>query len=357
MITIGVDFHKKTSSYHVLDRTGQKLKSCKMENTHDNIRDFIQSLPGPKQLAMEATRNWGLFYDTVSDLVDEFHLGHPKKMKAITESETKNDQKDAELIARLLQSKFFPKAHASSLNTRQLRSLLRFRHFLATQRASLRHQVHILIDRNLWPQERPGNFKSLFCQRGQQWLKTISLPERERFILDQCLENFDQLNVKIKDLESFIQQQTLDLPGLKYLRTVPGFMLSKINAFIVLLEIDDIHRFAKARRLAHYAGLIPRERSSADKHRTGRLVKGANLFLRTAFIESTLAAIRMDKGLKQYYKSVKTNACSSAAIIATARKLAYAVYFVLKEQRPYRFASFNPPAAVCSASAVPAVVG
>lgn len=357
MITIGVDFHKKTSSYHVLDATGRKLKSAKLENTHDNIRDFIQNFQGPKQLAMEATRNWGLFYDTTYDLVDEFHLGHPKKMKAITESETKNDQKDAETIARLLQSNFFPKAHVSCLNTRQLRSLLHFRHFLATQRASLRHQVHILIDRNLWPNQRPQNFKSLFCQRGRQWLKTLVLPQRERFILNQCLDNYDQLNSKIQDLEIFIQQQTLDLPGLKYLRTTPGFMLSKINAFIVLLETDDVHRFTKARRFAHYSGLIPRESSSADKHRTGRLVKGANMFLRTAFIESTLAAIRMDPGLKRYYKSVKANAGSSAAIIATARKLAYAVYFVLKEQRPYRPEPLHPPAAVYPPSAVPAFGG
>lgn len=352
MITIGVDFHKRTSSYHVLNETGQKLKSAKLENTSENIRTFIQSVEGPKQLAMEATRNWGLYYDTAHDLVDAFYLGHPKKMKTITESETKNDQKDAEIIARLLQSNFFPKAHVSSLNTRQLRSLLRFRHFLATQRASLRHQVHILIDRNLWLNQRPQNFKSLFCQRGRQWLKILDLPVRERFILNQCLENYDQLNSKIQDLEIFIQQQTVDLPGLKFLRTVPGFCFSKINVFIVLLEADDVHRFAKPRRFAHYAGLIPRERSSADKHRTGRLVKGANMFLRTAFIESTLAAIRMDKGLKQYYKSVKANAGSSAAIIATARKLAYAAYFVLKEQRAYRPAAFNPPAAVYPPSAV-----
>lgn len=357
MITIGVDYHKRTSSYHVLDANGQKLKSVKLENTRDNIRNFLQGLDGQKQLAMEATRNWGLYYDTMHDLVDQFYLGHPKKMKAISESETKNDPKDAETIARLLQSNFLPKAHASSLTTRQLRSLLRFRHFLATQRASLRHQVHILIDRNLWPDERPQNFKNLFCQRGLQWLKTVALPPRERFILNQCLENYYQLNDKIQDLEIFIQQQAIDLSGLKYLRTAPGFMLSKVNAFIVLLETDDVRRFAKARRFAHYAGLIPREFSSADKHRNGRLVKGANMFLRTAFIESTLAAIRMDKGLKQYYKSVKVNAGSSAAIIATARKLAYAVYFVLKEQRPYRPEPFNPPAAVYPPSAVPPMAG
>lgn len=352
MVTIGVDFHKKNSSYYVLDETGQKLKSTKLENSRDTIRNFIQGLKGPKQLAMEATRNWGLYYDTVHDLVDEFHLGHPKKMKAITESETKNDATDAETIARLLHSHFLPKAHACSLDTRQLRSLLRFRHFVSTQRASLRHQAHTILDRNLWPDQRPKNFKNVFCKRGWQWLIALPLPARERFILNQCLEHYCQLNYQIQQLGIFIQQQTTDLPGLSYLRTVPGFTLSKINAFIVLLEADGIHRFAKARRFAHYAGLIPREFSSANKHRSGRLVKGVNMFLRTAFIESTLAAIRMDKGLKQYYKSVKVRAGSSAAIIATARKLAYAVYFVLKEQRAYRPAVFNPPAAVYPPSAV-----
>ncbi len=189
----------------------------------------------------------------------------------------------------------------------------------------MRHQVHILIDRNLWPNERPQNFKNVFCKRGLRWLVTLELTSRERFILNQCLENYYQLNDRIQELELFIQTQTLEVPGLKYLRTVPGFTLSKINAFVVLLETDDVHRFAKARRFTHYAGLIPREHTSAEKHRTGRLVKGANMFLRTAFIESTLAAIRMDKGLKQYYKSVKARAGSSTAIIATARKLAYAV--------------------------------
>lgn len=353
MITIGVDFHKRTSSYHILDAQGQKITSCKLVNSRESIRQFLESFCEPKRLAMEATRNWGLYYDTAHDLVDEFYLGHPQKMKAITESETKNDSQDAQMIARLLHSNFLPKAYVSSLSTRQLRSLLRFRYFLVKQRAARRNQVQILLDRNFWPDERPQNFKNLFCKRGQIWLKTLQLPQRERFILDQCLENYGQLSTKIQKLEGFIQHQTLDLPGLQYLRTVPGFIASKINIFIVLLETDDIHRFAKARRFAHYAGLIPREFSSADKHRTGRLVKSANMFLRTALIESTLSALRADCGLKQYFKSVKANAGSGAAVIATARKLAYALYYVLKEQRPYRPAVFNPPAAVLPAYAVP----
>jgi len=123
----------------------------------------------------------------------------------------------------------------------------------------------------------------------------------------------------------------------------------------VLVEASEITRFHKARGFAHYAGLVPREYSSGDKHRTGRLVKGANMHLRTALIESTLAAIRADQGLKAYYKQVKARQGSGPAIVATARKLSYAVYSVLKEQRAYRPEPIRPPAAVCHPSAIPAI--
>ena len=93
MITIGVDYHKRNSTYKVLGHDGEHVISCKLANEHNVIQKFIKTIPGPKQLAMEATRNWGLYHDCVKDLVDRFYLGHPKKMKMITESETKNDKK------------------------------------------------------------------------------------------------------------------------------------------------------------------------------------------------------------------------------------------------------------------------
>ena len=346
MITIGVDFHKRNSVYHVLNEQGEKIKRCKLENNRENIRNFVDSISGPKQLAMEATMNWGMFADTVEDLDIEFHLGHPKKMKAIAEAEIKNDRKDAEMIARMAYSGFFPEAHVSTSDTRQLRSLLRFRHFLVKERKKIRQQVQILIDRNIWPCDRPGCFKDLFCKRGINWLKEVSLPERERFILNECMDYFTILTKKILSMEEFIEQQTLNLPGLQYIRTVPAFRYSNVNVYTVLLEIDTIDRFSKARRLAHYAGLIPGEDSSAEHHRKKGLVK-ANMYLRTALLESALIAIRIDPGLKAYYKSVKARCGSGPGIVAVARKLCYAIFCVLKEQRAYRPETLHPSAADC----------
>lgn len=351
MITIGTDFHKRTSTYNVRDENGKQLKRCKLENDPKLIIEFLEQFPGPKRLAMEATRNWGLFYETVKPHVDEFLLGHPRRMKQITESQTKNDPQDADLICQMALSPFFPKAHVTGLDSRQMRSVLRYRNFLVGQRKSIRNQIQILLDRNLWPIQRPKAFKNPFCKRGLVWLRSVPLPERERFILNGALQSFEQLSLQITELENFVETQTLEDPGLPYLRKVPGFRKSKVNAYVVLFEIDNIHRFRKAKNLSHYAGLIPSEHSSGDKHRTGRLVKEANHFLRTAFIESTFAAIRQDKGLKLYYQSVKQRAGSGAAIIACARKLSYAVYHVLKSKTDYQ--PFNPSATTCHSLSIP----
>ena len=338
MLTIGVDFSKRSSVYSVLDATGRRLIRCKLDNEPQVMRQFFASLPPaePVQLAMEATRNWGLYYETVKGYVDRFYLAHPVKMKAITQSETKNDLHDADLIAKLTQSGFLPTAHISSLGTRQLRSLLRFRGFLIRQRSALRNQVQTLIDRNVWPAQRPGSFKNPFSRRGLAWLHPLPLPERERFILTQCLATYTHLTQQIQAIERAVEQQAVELPGLPYLRTVPGFQKSRVHCYTVLLEIDDIARFKKARNLAHYAGLIPREHSSGDTHRTGRLVKQANTHLRTALLESVFGALLADRGLRAYYQAVKARRGSGAAIIATTRKLSYAVYHVLKDRTTYR---------------------
>jgi transposase len=343
MITIGVDFHKRTSSYTVLDERGIMITQCKLENTKANIERFLDRWQGPKRLAMEATYNWGLYHDIAQSHVDHFLLGHPYKMRAITESETKCDRHDAAAIARLAMMDYLPKAYAPPRESRDLRSLVRFRNFLVRQRVSIKNNTQALIDRNLWPSDRPRSFKNIYCKRGMTWLKSLGLPPKERFILDGLISAFDNLALQIKEVESYIEQVSCDMPEVKYLRTISGLRTSRINLYTILFEIDTISRFAKARDLARYAGLIPSEHSSGDKHRAGRLVRRANTALRTAIIEATFAAILHDPNLKAYYRTVKARNNSSAAIIACSRKLCYAIYHVLKEKRP--FIPFTPAAA------------
>src|SRR5208283_1512833 len=249
MVTIGVDFHKRTSTFQVLNEQGQPVKRCKIENNKENLRTFIQSIPGAKHLAMEATRSWGLFYETTHDLVDKFSLGHPKKMVAITAAEIKNDNADGAMIAKLAYGGLLPPAHISTLPIRELKNIVRLRSFLVNQRRGVRNQVQTLLDRNIWPTDRPQSFKNPFCKKGLAWMAGLKLSDRERFILDESLVMFHELNIKVNTIDQFLGSQKVELPQMLLMQSVPGFRSGGINAYRALIEISDITRFHNSRGL------------------------------------------------------------------------------------------------------------
>ncbi|MEO0127632.1 MAG: hypothetical protein ABIL44_07780, partial [candidate division WOR-3 bacterium] len=61
----------------------------------------------------------------------------------------------------------------------------------------------------------------------------------------------------------------------------------------------------------------------------------ANKWLRWAFVEAAHSSIRTSFYFGAYYNHKKNTIGTQAAMIATARRLAKIVYYVLKERRPY----------------------
>jgi transposase len=336
MYTIGCDVSKKTSNFAVIDPEGAISQEVKLNNVREDLLAWIRTIPSPKELTLEATFNWSLFYELMKNEVDQIHLAHPKKTRIIGEAEIKNDRLDAQVLARLTRSRFLPEAYISSQEIREMRSLLRFRCQLVWKRTTVKSEIHALVDRHIFPTEKPFGLKSLFTQKGVRFLETMGLPGRDRFILDELLCQLREINGHLDQVESFVASQPLPREeDSRWLKTVPG-MGGKVLHLIVLAEIATIHRFRSPDALIHYAGLIPKERSSGEKRFRGRLVKDRNTFLQQALLEAVTGACFRDKGLKVYYQQVKKRAGSSAARVATARKLLRCIYGVLKEQRAYR---------------------
>jgi len=352
MITIGGDIHLKTSTFCVLNEQGQRLARQKVLNDPDTIKSFIVSFPGEKQFSIEATYNWQVFYELLKDAVDEFHLLHPKKLQAIIQSQAKSDNADADMLAELTWRGRLPEAYTSCAETRQFRHLLRARVKVAQQIASVKNQIHALINANIFYSQRPKNFKDLFCKRGLIYLQTVALPEKDRFLVDELLAEIQQLEKTKAQLQTYIEQAEFHTEDMELLSTVSGLKKSKLLKYIVASEIDNLARFRNARALVAYAGLIPRERSSGEKIRKGALRSDSNTFLRWALIEASLGAILSDKGLKAYYQDVRKRHNPSAARVACARKLLTAVYYVLRDRRPYYSAEQLPAASRAPSIAV-----
>ena len=85
-----------------------------------------------------------------------------------------------------------------------------------------------------------------------------------------------------------------------------------------------------------YAGLVPSTYASGGKVRHGRITK-CGAWLRYVLVEAAHHQVNCTKkkGLAPYYAAMKARKGSSAAAVATARKLAAVVWRVLTDKRAY----------------------
>ncbi len=328
---LGVDAHKRYVVICVVDEYG-KVRGFKKLYSREDIVNFVRSIKDDCKAVVEAGRCWGTIYDLLERIenVKEVVLANPLHVKLIAQSQKKTDKIDAHTLAQLLRVNLIPNVYVPPQETRLLKYLLRHRCFLVWQRTTIKNRIHVIIDRN---HVSPPPVTNLFGKYGMEFLKNVKLPDSERYLLDRHLELLNILNKEIEKTERKIYKFLLKNKTTKLLMSVPG--IGKFFAALIQLEIHDIRRFPSPRNLFSYAGLVPSTYASGGKIYHGRLIKCCNKWLRWAFIEAAHSAIRSSPYFKNYYSIMRAKKGSSTAIIATARKLAKAVYYVLKDERPY----------------------
>lgn len=103
--------------------------------------------------------------------------------------------------------------------------------------------------------------------------------------------------------------------------------VGSFTAIRFLLEIGDIHRFARAAALVNYLGLTPREYSSGEMVRRGHVRKCGPGLLRAWLIQCAWAVVRTgrDRALCATFARLAPRRGRKRAIVAVARKLAVAL--------------------------------
>jgi transposase len=229
----------------------------------------------------------------------------------------------------LLRANLIPRAHIPSQETRALKEMIRQRLFLVRMRTMLKNRIHALLDRYHVPPP-PGS--DVFGKRGRDYLAKACLEGSARDQLDQDLRLLETMNVEIRETEKLLKLSLKGDRRVELLQTIPG--LGAITSAVLALEIDDIHRFPDARKLAAYAGLVPSVHASGGKIHHGRLMKQSNKWLRWALVEAAWVSVRHDPYFRTLYgKHAKKG--SQTAIIVTARRLLEVAWHVLAEDRPY----------------------
>ena len=103
--------------------------------------------------------------------------------------------------------------------------------------------------------------------------------------------------------------------------------INVLTAFTVMAIVGRMDRFPSADSLANYAGLVPRQYSSAGKSRHGRITKAGSKMLRWALTEAVQSLCQADGPYRNLCKRLERKKKGKGiAATACARKLLTAIW-------------------------------
>jgi transposase len=249
----------------------------------------------------------------------------------------KTDLLDARGLAILLRNGTLPEVWIPPSELRDQRELLRLRIFLVHLRTRVKNRIHGTLARH--NVQIPGADLFGVESRLRLGARLPELPMHSREAVEQELATVDFLETQIEAAEERLKAIMQVSVEADLLKTLP--CVGKILSMVMMLEIGRVDRFPTAAHLASYAGLVPRVHSSGGHTRMGQVCGNVNRNLKWAFVETGNLVVMNQRGLAgthavQLYQRIRCKKNHQKAVVAVARHLAEAAWWVLTKQEVYR---------------------
>ncbi|MCR4285825.1 MAG: IS110 family transposase [Candidatus Kaiserbacteria bacterium] len=330
MYTLGIDLHKKSSVWMLIDEQRTELWKEDVLCHPDHITTAVKNIPVPLreiQVAIEPVAGWRWVSGMLEDVGMDVHIAHPRKIQLIAKSTKKTDTEDARTLANLLCAGYFPEAHKSSDDIYQLRLLLRERTFIIRQRTSIKNQIHGIATTQGLHEIKSGN--PLF-KKGK-----ADIMAGQNFILKQLHHLVEDFEKRVIPFDERLQKELVQCPIAQLLMTFPG--VGMVTALTVVAEVDDFTRFGNSKKLVSFAGLVPRQRSSGDVIHYGAITHAGSASLRTALVETAMR-IRASNApeLYAFVHRLAPICGAKKARVALARKILCIMWKMVVSNTPYQ---------------------
>jgi len=327
----GIDLHARLLAICIVDHDTASVV-CRTQIPADKqmLLDTLAPYRADVVVAVECLFAWYWVADLCAAEKIPFVLGHALYMKAIHGGKAKNDDIDAEKIARLLRGGNIPVAYVYPKGLRETRDLLRRRMHLVHQRAGLITHIQILNAQNNLPDFK----KKLIYARNRAELKAAErfLNPHVRKSVEVDLALIDALDVQIGDLELYLERTAKieDPTTFHLLKTIGG--VGKILGLTMLYEIHDIRRFSSVGEFLSYARLIRCTHESSGKKLGVGGAKIGNAHLKWAFSEAVCLLIRNYPAVKAWQAKKEKRHGKKKTLGILAARLGRAVYHMLRKR-------------------------
>ncbi len=267
-----------------------------------------------------------------------------------TNTKTKTDAKDCERLLRLFRVGELETVLVPEQRDRTFRRTIMHRGKLVERRASAynairaackRHQVALATGEAAWSQEGLALLEAM-VEPVVSSDDVPSMDDAQTWLLEvaHLVAQIRLLSAQIEQVEAIIARELVRRPEAKIVQSAPG--IGPQLAAVMLAFIGDPRRFANGKRLASYAGLVPRVYQSGQTERMGHITKAGNVRLRKLLINAAWIAVRYNPWAKATFERLtggsRNRSRRKIAIVAVARRLLIRCWAMMRDS-----ATWNPP--------------
>jgi len=159
-----------------------------------------------------------------------------------------------------------------------------------------------------------------------------------RRVVCELYEELRDLDARVMQDTQAIKAQVNDDDACQRLQAIPGF--GPLLASATVAAVGNGHQFARARELAAWVGLTPKQFASGEKSYQAGITKRGDRYLRTLYIHAARALYYRskdrDQPLIQWTERIAARRGRYKAVVALAHKLARVAWVVLARGEDYR---------------------
>jgi transposase len=390
-LIIGVDIAKFKHVARAQDFRGMEFGSpCYFENTKEGFGHFLTWISELKReqdmekvmVGMEPT---GHYWFNLAHILKENEIKfvvvnslHVKKSKELDDnSPTKNDVKDAKVIAQLVKDGRYAEPTIPQGVYAELRVAKKIRDLLTDDLQTVQGQVHNWIDR-YFP-EFLTVFKKWEGKAALQFLKLYALPheivkfsevellahlrkavsrsvglnkirelklaasksiglrqgsDMAKLELKTLLDKYDLIQLKFKELDSKIDILLDEIPGVPQMLAIKGVGRDTVAGFFA--EVGDLNDYTHPRQIIKLAGLSLKENTSGKHKGKTTITKRGRKKLRALLFRVCMKLVAKNSAFKElhaYYTQRSDNPLKKMqSLIALCNKLIRMFFSIGKKQ-------------------------
>jgi len=338
--SVGLDLGDRFIHYCMLNQEGEVIEEGRMQNSESALRKHFGN-EAVMRIAMEAGTHSPWVSRLLKRLGHQVLVANPRKIRAITGSESKNDRNDAEQLARF--AAYDPKLlspieHRSEQRQQDL-NLIHARATLVRARTMIINVVRGLVKSA--GGRLPSCSTESFAER-----TPAAIPPPLTEVVTPLVRQIGMLTAQIELMDKQIDQLVRKYPEISVFRTTPGVGPLVAACYVLTLDSPDV--LGDNRQAGAFLGLRPRQSQSGESDPQRRISKTGNTYLRSLLVQSAqyiLGRFGPDSALRRWGLKLASSGGKRGkkrALVAVARKLAVLLHSMWRSRIPFQ--AFPQPA-------------